>query len=162
DGNSSIWTNLHGHSHRTINRAIRDQLKSIAHSSALGLANEPASLLAKELVHLANPRSLTVNQAKPHIAAIKARQSAGPGVAQPSLTKVFFSDDGSTALEVALKLAFEFSRRTSLTPKPRFLGLENAYHGDTLGAVALGHIDRFHKTYSPLLFKTDKVMAPYC
>ena len=87
------------------------------------------------------------------------------------MKKVFFSDDGSTALEVALKLAYEFTRRTrscSNRPasrrrsEPRFLSLEGAYHGDTVGAVSLGHIDLFHKSYSGLLFKTDKVMSPYC
>ena len=79
------------------------------------------------------------------------------------LSKVFFSDDGSTALEVALKLAYEFTRRTrGRKTRPGFLSLEGAYHGDTVGAVALGHIDLFHQSYSGLLFKTDKVMAPYC
>jgi adenosylmethionine-8-amino-7-oxononanoate aminotransferase len=83
-------------------------------------------------------------------------------VANPPLRKVFFSDDGSTAMEVALKLAYEFARRTGHSSKPKFLTLEGAYHGDTVGAVALGHIDLFHKAYAGLLFKTDKVMAPYC
>jgi adenosylmethionine-8-amino-7-oxononanoate aminotransferase len=88
------------------------------------------------------------------------------------LEKVFFSDDGSTALEVALKLAYEFTRRTAPNrwgerpreprSEPKFLSLEGAYHGDTVGAVSLGHIDLFHKSYSGLLFKTDKVMSPYC
>jgi adenosylmethionine-8-amino-7-oxononanoate aminotransferase len=142
DANSSIWTNLHGHNHPKINHAIRRQLDRIAHSSALGLANEPASLLAEVLVSAANPRL--------------------PGGNRKGLKKVFFSDDGSTALEVALKLAFEFSRRTGLSTAPRFLSLEGGYHGDTIGAVSLGHIGLFHKSYSPLLFKTDKVMAPYC
>ena len=149
DANSSIWTNLHGHSHPKINSAIQRQLKKIAHSSALGLANEPASLLAKQLIEAANPRST---------------------IRSPELKKVFFSDDGSTALEVALKLAYEFTRRTrgtagraSLrTAQPKFLSLEGGYHGDTVGAVALGHIDLFHKAYAGLLFKTDKVMSPYC
>jgi adenosylmethionine-8-amino-7-oxononanoate aminotransferase len=134
DANSSIWTNLHGHNHPRINAAIRRQLGKIAHSSALGLANEPASALAEKLIAVANP----------------------------PLRKVFFSDDGSTAMEVALKLAYEFARRTGRSQKPRFLTLEGAYHGDTVGAVALGHLDLFHKAYAGLLFKTDKVMAPYC
>jgi adenosylmethionine-8-amino-7-oxononanoate aminotransferase len=145
DANSSIWTNLHGHNHPRINLAIQQQLKKIAHSSALGLANEPASLLAARLVRAANPHS-----------AIRI----------PQLNKVFFSDDGSTALEVALKLAYEFTRRTRPASRrrsePRLLSLAGAYHGDTVGAVSLGHIDLFHKSYSGLLFKTDKVMSPYC
>jgi len=78
------------------------------------------------------------------------------------LAKVFFSDNGSTAVEVALKLAYQFARRTGRSPKPRFLSLTGAYHGDTVGAVSLGHIDLFHAAYSGLLFRTDKVMAPYC
>jgi adenosylmethionine-8-amino-7-oxononanoate aminotransferase len=142
DANSSIWTNLHGHNHPRINSAIRRQLDRIAHSSALGLANEPASLLAEALVSAASPPL--------------------HGFSRRALNKVFFSDDGSTALEVALKLAFEFSRRTGLSTAPRFLSLEGGYHGDTIGAVSLGHIELFQKSYSPLLFKTDEAMAPYC
>jgi len=140
DANSSIWTNLHGHQHPRINAAIRRQLNRISHSSALGLANEPASQLAQELVRAANP-----------------------GARQPRLNKVFFSDDGSTALEVALKLAYEFTRRTrGKASRPRFLSLAGAYHGDTIGAVSLGHIDLFHRAYRHLLFPTDAVMSPYC
>jgi len=141
DANSSIWTNLHGHNHPKINAAINRQLKKIAHSSALGFANEPASLLAEKLVHVANPKSLKRGQ--------------------PHLGKVFFSDDGSTAMEVALKLAYQFARRTG-NKRPKFLSLDGAYHGDTVGAVSLGHIDLFHNAYSRLLFKSDKVAAPYC
>ena len=143
DGNSSIWTNLHGHNHPKINAAIRRQLGRVAHTSALGLANEPASLLGQALVQLANPRT-----------DLAKRQSR--------LAKVFYSDDGSTAVEVALKLAYEFARRTSRARKPTFLSLDGAYHGDTVGAVSAGHIDLFHKAYSGMLFKTDKVMSPYC
>jgi adenosylmethionine-8-amino-7-oxononanoate aminotransferase len=132
DANSSIWTNLHGHQHPAIGRAIQKQVGKIAHSSALGLANEPASLLAEKL-------------------SKEAR-----------LPKVFFSDNGSTAMEVALKLSYEFARRNRGLKRPRFLSLHGAYHGDTVGAVSLGHIDLFHKTYAGLLFKTDRVMSPYC
>jgi adenosylmethionine-8-amino-7-oxononanoate aminotransferase len=117
-------------------------LKKIAHSSALGLANEPASLLGERLVQA-------------------ARQPGRPGAGVPGLQKVFFSDDGSTAMEVALKLAWEFARRRGVR-RPRFLSLDGAYHGYTIGAVSLGHIDLFHKSYAGLLFKTDKVAAPYC
>ena len=142
DANSSIWTNLHGHQHPKVNAAIQRQLKKISHSSALGFANEPASLLAANLVRAANSK-------------LKTRNS--------KLAKVFFSDDGSTALEVALKLAYQFTVRTrGGKSKPRFLSLDGAYHGDTAGAVSLGHIDLFHKAYAGLLFKTDKVMSPYC
>lgn len=143
DANASIWTNLHGHNHPKLNAAIRRQLGKIAHSSALGFANEPASLLAAELVAVANRRR----------SAIRV----------PRVNKVFFSDDGSTALEVALKLAYEFTRRKrGPKAKPRFLSLEGAYHGDTVGAVSLGHIDLFHKAYGGLLFQSHQVMSPYC
>jgi len=143
DANSSIWTNLHGHNHPKINAAIRRQLGKVAHTSALGLASGPSSLLGRELVRLANPRT-------------------GFAKGQPRLAKVFYSDDGSTAVEVALKLSYEFARRTGRARKPRFLSLDGAYHGDTVGAVSAGHIDLFHKAYSGMLFKTDKVMSPYC
>ena len=145
DANSSIWTNLHGHRNPTLDKALRKQLGKVAHTSFLGLANEPASILAGELVRLANPVGL----------------SEGLG-SEATLSKVFFSDDGSTAMEVALKQAYEFARRSGLSESPRFLSLDGAYHGDTLGAVSLGHIDLFHKSYANLLFPTDKVMSPYC
>jgi adenosylmethionine---8-amino-7-oxononanoate aminotransferase len=142
DANSSIWTNLHGHNHPALNAALRGQLKRVAHTSALGFAGEPATRLAERLVRIANG----------------GRAARG----QPRLAKVFFSDDGSTAIEVALKLAFEHARRSGLSAKPRFLSLAGAYHGDTIGAVSLGHIDLFHRTYGGLLFKSDAVMAPQC
>lgn len=147
DANSSIWTNLHGHNHPKINAAIQRQLKKIAHSSALGLANEPAALLAEKLVEASNNPAVTRRP---------------PAVANGKLAKVFFSDDGSTAMEVALKLAYEYARRTGRSKHPRFLSLQGAYHGDTVGAVSLGHVDLFRNAYAGLLFKTDKVMSPYC
>ena len=157
DANSSIWTNLHGHNHPKLNAALRRQLGKIAHSSALGFANEPASLLAAELVRatgIYDSRMTIDGRPRPAV-----RQSS---IINHSLNKVFFSDDGSTALEVALKLAYEFARRARGIKQPRFLSLEGAYHGDTIGAVSLGHIDLFHKSYGKLLFKSDKVMSPYC
>ena len=168
DANSSIWTNLHGHNHPTINAAIRQQLKKIAHSSALGLANEPASLLAEKLVQAANPNfgcSGPYQQAPAY-----GCENSGAAVSLPKrasgtpapLAKVFFSDDGSTAMEVALKLAYEYARRTGRSKHPRFLSLQGAYHGDTVGAVSLGHIDLFHNAYRGLVFKTDTVASPYC
>lgn len=144
DANSSIWTNLHGHRHPRLDAALKRQLGRVAHTSSLGFANPPAAELAAALVRVANP------------------SPPNPAPAQP-LTKVFFSDDGSTAIETALKLAYEFTRRTrGPKPPPRFLSLEGAYHGDTIGAVSAGHIDLFHQAYGGLLFKTGKVMAPYC
>ena len=157
DANSSIWTNLHGHRHPKIDAAIQRQLTRIAHSSALGLANEPASLLAAGLVNIAD-RQLPIADSQKADAGAN-RQSP---IRNRKLTKVFFSDDGSTAMEVALKLAYEFARRARGFKRPKFLSLQGAYHGDTVGAVSLGHIDLFHKSYAGLLFKTEKVMAPYC
>jgi len=138
DANSSIWTNLHGHRHPAINAAVIAQLGKIAHSSALGLANEPASRLAARLAALAG--------------YAKGRK----------LKWVFFSDDGSTAMEAALKMAWQFALRMGRSRRPKFLSLHSAYHGDTVGAMSLGHIDLFHKTHAGLLFKTDSAPAPYC
>ncbi|HEY2329263.1 MAG TPA: aminotransferase class III-fold pyridoxal phosphate-dependent enzyme [Verrucomicrobiae bacterium] len=161
DANSSIWTNLHGHNHPKINSAIARQLKKIAHSSALGFANEPASLLAEQLVTAASfVFTGGTNPTSPHSGIKSGTRGTRPS---EKLNKVFFSDDGSTALEVALKLAYQFTLRTrgGKSP-PKFLSLDGAYHGDTIGAVSLGHIDIFHKAYGGMLFKTDKAMSPYC
>jgi adenosylmethionine-8-amino-7-oxononanoate aminotransferase len=159
DANSSIWTNLHGHQHPKISAAITRQLKKIAHSSALGFANEPASLLAARLVKAANG----IYDLRFTIYDSKGKTARKSEIINRKLEKVFYSDDGSTALEVALKLAYEFTRRTrGAKAKPRFLSLDGAYHGDTIGAVSLGHIDLFHQAYGGMLFKTDQVMSPYC
>lgn len=136
DAFSSIWVNIHGHNVKELNDAIIDQLGKIAHSSYLGYGNIPATLLARELVE----------------------------IAPPGLVKVFYSDNGSTAVEVAVKMAFHYWRQCP-NPRPeknKFLTLINAYHGDTIGAVSVGGIDLFHGTYRDLLFPTIKVAAPYC
>jgi len=116
DGNSSIWTNIHGHNHPVLNRAIRNQLEKVAHTSFLGFTNPMAIRLAEQLV----------------------------AIAGPSLTKVFFSDDGSTAIEVAIKMAAQYFAQNGRPEKTEFLAFENAYHGDTLGASSLGGISIFH------------------
>ncbi|MGB9292370.1 MAG: adenosylmethionine--8-amino-7-oxononanoate transaminase [Desulfobaccales bacterium] len=134
DGVSSLWANLHGHRRPELDQALRSQLEQVAHSTLLGLAHPPAILLARRLAQLA---------------------PAG-------LTRVFFSDDGSTAVEVALKLAFQYWQNLGNREKRRFLKLENGYHGDTLGAVAVGGIPLFHEIYHPLLFDTLSAPAPYC
>jgi adenosylmethionine-8-amino-7-oxononanoate aminotransferase len=141
DGNSSIWTNLHGHNHPRLNAAVKAQLGKVAHTSSLGLTNEPAIRLAAELIQ-------AVRRPAPKASALQ---------------KVFYSDDGSTAIETALKLAYEYTRRTrGGRQRPRFLSLKGGYHGDTVGAVSLGHIDLFHSAFQGLLFKSDAAMAPYC
>ncbi len=134
DGVSSIWVNLHGHRKTAIDRAVKNQLNKIAHSTLLGLTNVPAIRLAKKLISLA----------------------------PPGLAKVFFSDNGSTAVEVALKIAFQYWHHLGMPRKTKFVSLVNAYHGDTIGSVSLGGIELFHGLYSPLLFPTHKVGAPYC
>jgi adenosylmethionine-8-amino-7-oxononanoate aminotransferase len=129
DGVSSLWCNVHGHRHQAIDRAIAEQLERVAHSTMLGLSHEPAIELAERLVEIAPER----------------------------LTRVFYSDSGSTATEIALKIAFQHHQQSGATKRTRFLTLKDAYHGDTLGAVSAGGIDLFHEAYRPLLFDTLKV-----
>jgi adenosylmethionine-8-amino-7-oxononanoate aminotransferase len=134
DGVSSLWANLHGHRRPELDRALTAQLEQVAHSTLLGIAHPPAILLARRLAELA----------------------------PLGLTKVFFSDDGSTAVEAALKLAFQFWQNQGKAAKHRFLKLSGGYHGDTLGSVAVGGIALFHEIYRPLLFETLEAPAPYC
>jgi adenosylmethionine-8-amino-7-oxononanoate aminotransferase len=134
DGVSSLWANLHGHRRRELDRALVAQLEQVAHSTLLGIAHPPAIVLARRLVE----------------------------IAPAGLNKVFFSDNGSTAVEVALKVAFQFWRNRGQSRKQRFLKLSGAYHGDTLGAVSVGGIPLFHEIYRPLLFDTLEAPAPYC
>ena len=141
DGVSSLWVNIHGHRKKEIDNAIKKQLDKIAHTTLLGLSNAPAIRLAEKLVHIMNS-SL---------------------VSRPlSLNKVFYSDNGSTAVEVALKMAFQYWRHKGVDGKNKFVSLNRAYHGDTIGAVSVGGIDIFHKAFGPLLFKTYKSPSPYC
>lgn len=136
DGVSSLWVNVHGHRKREIDRAIKTQLDKLAHSTMLGISNVPAIEFAKRLVE----------------------------IAPKGLKRVFYSDNGSTAVEVGLKMAFQFWQQKSkrFSKKTRFVTLKNAYHGDTIGSVSAGGIDLFHGIYKPLLFKTFKAESPYC
>ena len=127
DANSSIWTNLHGHRHPTITQAIKDQLDHIAHSSFLGLSNVPAIELAKKLSTLTG------------------------------LPRVFYSDDGSTAMEVALKMALQYWHHRGQPQRTKFVAFTEAYHGDTLGAVSVGGIELFHRVFRPLTFEVTRV-----
>ncbi len=127
DGVSSLWCNVHGHRHPRIDSAVREQLDAVAHSTMLGLSHRPGIELARRLVELA----------------------------PPGLTRVFYSDSGSTAAEIAVKMAFQYWRQRG-EERPRFVALRMAYHGDTIGSVSVGGIDLFHSLYRPLLFDTLK------
>lgn len=154
DGVSSIWVNIHGHRKQEIDDAIRAQLDRVSHTTMLGLSNVPAIQLAERLVKL-------VNQERSRGQDVKGSseiKSSNPS----SLSKVFYSDNGSTAVEVALKMAFQYWIHMGVEGKSSFLSLKNGYHGDTLGAVSVGGIDIFHSTFGPLLFKTYKAPSPYC
>ncbi|HIE64657.1 MAG: adenosylmethionine--8-amino-7-oxononanoate transaminase [Nitrospira sp.] len=142
DGNSSIWVNLHGHRNKTINDALIRQIGKISHSTLLGLSNLPAIELAEKLLQIA------------------PSGEAPPG----KLTKVFYSDNGSTAVEVAVKIAYSYwqNQKKKDRKKKKFMVFDRAYHGDTLGSVSLGGIDLFHRAYQPLLFKTIRVPPPSC
>ncbi len=136
DGVSSLWVTVHGHRKKEIDAAISKQLKKIAHSTLLGLSNVPAVVLAEKLVN----------------------------IAPKGLSKVFYSDSGSTAVEIALKMAFQYwqQRGPQYRRKSGFISLTEAYHGDTIGSVSVGGIDLFHSIYKPLLFQTRKIESPYC
>jgi adenosylmethionine-8-amino-7-oxononanoate aminotransferase len=127
DGVSSLWCNVHGHAHPRIDAAVREQLSKVAHSTMLGLSHRPAIELAQRLVE----------------------------IAPAGLTRVFYSDSGSTATEIALKMAFQYWRQRG-QDRGRFVALRMAYHGDTIGSVSVGGIDLFHSMYEPLLFDTLK------
>jgi adenosylmethionine---8-amino-7-oxononanoate aminotransferase len=131
DGVSSLWCNVHGHGHPDIDAAVHDQLDRVAHSTMLGLTHPGAIELARRLVELA----------------------------PPGLTRVFYSDSGSTAAEIALKMAFQYWQQQGERERTKFVCLENAYHGDTVGSVSVGGIDLFHSLYRPLLFDSTKVPA---
>ncbi|MDD2321281.1 MAG: adenosylmethionine--8-amino-7-oxononanoate transaminase [Geobacteraceae bacterium] len=136
DGVASIWTNVHGHCRAEINEALKQQIDRLEHSTLLGLASDRSAILAKRLVE----------------------------IAPPGLRKVFYSDNGSTAVEIAIKMAFQYHRHKqgSATAKTKFITFRNAYHGDTIGAVSVGGIDLFHGVFRPLLFPTIQAPSPYC
>jgi adenosylmethionine-8-amino-7-oxononanoate aminotransferase len=125
DGVSSLWCNVHGHRHPRIDAALREQLESVAHSTMLGLSHRPGIELAQRLIE----------------------------VAPAGLTRVFYSDSGSTAAEIALKMAFQYWHQRG-EERSKFIALRMGYHGDTLGSVSVGGIDLFHSLYRPLLFDT--------
>jgi len=135
DGVSSLWVNLFGHRRKEIDDAVRSQLDTLAHSTFLGLSHPPAIELAEKLL----------------------------AVAPTGLARVFYSDNGSTAMEIAIKMAFQYwGQREGGERKKIFLTLSEAYHGDTIGSVSAGGIDLFHKIFRPLLFSTSRLPTPHC
>lgn len=136
DGVSSLWTNVHGHHHPKINHAIKKQLNQMAHSTFLGLSHTIAIEFATELMKWV----------------------------PSNLSRLFYSDNGSTAVEIGTKIAFQYWQQQndpSLRNKTKFIAFSNAYHGDTLGSVSLGGMDLFHRIYDPLLFKPIRLPFPY-
>ncbi len=129
DGVSSLWCNVHGHRHPELDRAVREQLDRVAHSTMLGLTHPGAADLAARLVDLA----------------------------PPGLSRVFYSESGSTAVEIALKMAFQYWQQRGESGRTSFVTLTDAYHGDTLGSVSVGGIDLFHAAYGSLLFDSERV-----
>ena len=134
DGVSSLWVNIHGHRKKEIDQALKEQIDRLSHSTLLGLGNVPSIELAERLL----------------------------SIVPEGLTKVFYSDNGSTSVEIALKMAFQYWKNRGIEGRDAFVCLNHAYHGDTLGAVSVGGIELFHEVYRPLLFRTFRAPSPYC
>ncbi|MEK7849851.1 MAG: adenosylmethionine--8-amino-7-oxononanoate transaminase [Candidatus Omnitrophota bacterium] len=131
---SSWWCNVHGHNHPKIIKAVKKQLDSLEHVLFAGFTHRPAILLAEKLV----------------------------SIASQGLTKVFFSDNGSTAVEVALKISFQYWQNIGQKEKRKFVSLDKGYHGDTVGAMSVSGLSVFNEVFSPLFFDAYKVPSPYC
>ncbi|GBF23073.1 adenosylmethionine--8-amino-7-oxononanoate aminotransferase [Candidatus Gastranaerophilus sp. (ex Termes propinquus)] len=134
DGISSWWVNTLGHSNDRLNKVLYEQAQTMEHVIFSGFTHKSAIELAEKLVELTCPR----------------------------LTKVFYSDNGSTAVEVALKMAYQYQVHKGKPEKCKFIAFENSYHGDTIGAVSVGGVDLYHKVYKPLLFEIFQGHSPYC
>ncbi|MDD3014842.1 MAG: aminotransferase class III-fold pyridoxal phosphate-dependent enzyme, partial [Candidatus Gastranaerophilales bacterium] len=134
DGISSWWVNTLGHSNKRLNNALKAQVDKIEHVLLAGFSHVPAIELAEKLIQ---------NTPK-------------------ELTKVFYSDNGSTAVEVALKMSYQYWQQKGEPQKSKFIALKNSYHGDTIGAVSIGGVDLYHKVYKPLLFEIFQAESPYC
>jgi adenosylmethionine-8-amino-7-oxononanoate aminotransferase len=134
DAVSSWWVNLFGHSNERINAAIRKQLEKLEHVIFANFSHKAAIELAEEIVR----------------------------ITPPGLTKVFFADNGSSAVEAALKLSFHYHQQTGHPKKTRFAAITDAYHGETLGALSVGDLDLYSKIYQPLLLNTFKATGPDC
>ncbi|MFC1837261.1 adenosylmethionine--8-amino-7-oxononanoate transaminase [Thermodesulfobacteriota bacterium] len=133
DGVASLWANVHGHQHPVIDRAIREQMERVAHSTMLGLSHPGGIELARKIVQ----------------------------ISPEGLSRIFYSDSGATSVEIALKMAYQYWQLRGENQRHKFLKLSEAYHGDTIGAVSLGGIDLFHERFDRLLFDTIKVQTPH-
>ncbi|MBD1379544.1 adenosylmethionine--8-amino-7-oxononanoate transaminase [Metabacillus arenae] len=133
DGFSSVWLNVHGHRKKELDDAIKRQLEKIAHSTLLGMTNVPATELAEKLIEISPEK----------------------------LTRVFYSDSGAEAMEIALKMAFQYWKNIGKPEKQKFISMRNGYHGDTIGAVSVGSIELFHHVYGALMFESFKAPVPY-
>jgi len=134
DGVASMWTNVHGHCRRELNDALKEQVERLEHSTLLGLGSEQSIILAARLAE----------------------------ITPPGLDRFFYSDNGSTAMEVAVKMAYQYQVHSGHPERSRFITFRHAYHGDTLGAVSVGGIDIYHTTFKPLMFETLQAPAPFC
>lgn len=133
DGTSSLWVSVHGHRKKELDDAIRAQLDKVAHTTLLGLGSVPSIELAAKLVALS----------------------------PEGLNKVFYSDSGSTAVEIALKMAWQYWRQKGRPEKTRYAALEEAYHGDTVGSVSVGGMELFHGIFRGLLFPVERLPTPH-
>ena len=131
DGISNMWCNVWGHNRTEIIDSMKNQLDTLPHSSLFGLVNEPSAKLAKRLVTIAK-----------------------------GMSKVFYTDNGSTAIEAALKIAIQYWNNKGNTQKKEFICLKNGYHGDTIGCMSVGYVDGYFSPYRSLLLKTIKVDSP--
>ncbi|MCK4752178.1 MAG: adenosylmethionine--8-amino-7-oxononanoate transaminase [Planctomycetes bacterium] len=133
DGVSSLWCNVHGHKVKEIDDAIKAQIDKVSHSTLLGLGQTKSIELSEKLVQ----------------------------ITPPELTKVFYSDSGATAVEIALKIAYQYFRNTGQKQRTKFIALQSSYHGDTIGSVSVGGMKTFHSIFRPLLFETFFVPVPH-
>jgi adenosylmethionine-8-amino-7-oxononanoate aminotransferase len=131
DGTASMWCNVWGHGQNNVVEAMMEQLKYVQHSTLFGFANSPSTKLAERLVRLAK-----------------------------GMNRVFYTDNGSTAIEVALKMARQYWYYKGKYEKKEFISIENGYHGDTIGAMSVGYIEKFFGAYKPLLFNVHRVPGP--
>ncbi|MGA1868707.1 MAG: adenosylmethionine--8-amino-7-oxononanoate transaminase [bacterium] len=131
---SSWWCNIHGHNHPHINKAIKTQVEQLDHVLFAGFTHENAITLAEKLVN----------------------------ITPSNLTKVFYSDNGSTSVEVALKISYQFWKNQGAHSKVKFIALDNGYHGDTIGAMSVSGISLFKEAFSPFLFHSYTIPSPYC